>query len=79
MEIDGLTEADLPVLARRYKQFWGQASCLEKLRATFRGLTDRPDYVFLAAENDGRLVGFVRLHLTTSDLDAIWPKMRKPW
>ena len=29
------------------------------MRATFRRLKDRPDYVFLGAKTDGRLVGSV--------------------
>ncbi len=59
MEIGRLTENDLPALAELYKQFWGEDSCLERMRATFRRLKDRPDYVFLGAKTDGRLVGSV--------------------
>jgi len=57
VEIGRLTAADLPALAGLYKQFWGEESCLEKMRATFRRLRDRPGYILLAAKNDGRLVG----------------------
>ena len=59
MEILRLAEDDLAALAGLYKQFWGEDSCLEKMKATFRRLKDRPDYIFLAAKNDGRLVGSV--------------------
>jgi ribosomal protein S18 acetylase RimI-like enzyme len=59
VEIGRLTETDLPALAGLYKQFWGEDSCLDKMRATFRRLKDRPDYIFLAAKTQGRLVGSV--------------------
>jgi len=59
VETGRLTEADLPALAGLYKQFWGEDSCLEKMQATFRRLKDRPDYIFLAAKAEGRLVGSV--------------------
>jgi len=59
VEIGRLTETDLSALARLYKQFWGEDSCLEKMQATFRRLSDRPEYIFLAAKHDGRLVGSV--------------------
>jgi len=59
VEILRLAEDDLAALAGLYKQFWGEDSCLEKMKATFRRLKDRPDYIFLAAKNDGRLVGSV--------------------
>ncbi|MCU0982720.1 MAG: GNAT family N-acetyltransferase [Pirellulaceae bacterium] len=59
MEIGRLTENDLPALAELYRQFWGEGSCLERMRATFQRLKDDPDYVFLAAKSDQRLVGSV--------------------
>ena len=59
VEIGRLAEADLPGLAGLYKQFWGEDSCLEKMRATFRRLKERPDYIFLAAKDNRRLVGSV--------------------
>lgn len=57
MEIGRLTEHDLAALAGLYQQFWGDDSCLEKMRTTFRRLNDSPNYIFLAARSDGRLVG----------------------
>lgn len=59
MEIGRLTENDMPALAELYRQFWGEESCLEKMQATFRRLKDDPDYIFLAARSDKRLVGSV--------------------
>ena len=59
MEIGRLTENDLPALAALYQQFWGEESCLEKMQATFQRLKDDPDYIFLAAKSDQRLVGSV--------------------
>ena len=54
-----LTEGDLEALAGLYKQFWGDESSLEKMRATFRRLVANPNYVFLGAKQEGRLVGSV--------------------
>jgi len=59
VEIGRLTEADLPALAGLYKLFWGEDSCLDRMRETFRRLKGRSDYIFLAAKDDRRLVGSV--------------------
>ena len=59
MEINELTEDDLAALAGLYKQFWGEESCLEKMQATFRKLKGNPNYIFLAAKSEMRLVGSV--------------------
>jgi ribosomal protein S18 acetylase RimI-like enzyme len=57
MKIRKLIEDDLVSLAAPYKQFWGEESSLEKMRATFQRLKRNPNYVFLAAEKQNRLVG----------------------
>lgn len=59
MEISELTESDLEPLAGLYKQFWGEASSLEKMQATFRRLSKNPYYIFLGAKQEGDLVGSV--------------------
>lgn len=59
MEIGTLTEQDLPALADLYRQFWGQESSLEKMRETFRRLARDPQYLFLVARHEGRLLGSV--------------------
>lgn len=59
MIIRGLRDDDLPVLAELYRQFWGEGSSLEKMRAAFQRLAADPDYLFLGAEQEGRLVGSV--------------------
>jgi ribosomal protein S18 acetylase RimI-like enzyme len=59
MEIRNLTEHDLADLAVLYEQFWGETSSLEKMRVTFQTLKKNPNYIFLAAEKRGRLVGSV--------------------
>jgi GNAT superfamily N-acetyltransferase len=59
MNITKLTEADLPALASLYKQFWGEKSSVDKMQSTFSKLKDNPDYTFLAARLDDRLVGSV--------------------
>ena len=50
---------DLGALADLYRQFRGEESSLETMRATFQRLEANPDYIFLAAKQDGRLVGSV--------------------
>lgn len=57
VEVGRLTEADLPELARLYRQFWGEESDPEAMRDTFRRRREDPDYLFLAARVDGVLVG----------------------
>lgn len=59
MEIERLTEGDLPRLAELYKQFWGEDSSLDKMRATFQKLSNNPNYVFLVAKSNRRVVGSV--------------------
>ena len=57
MDIRKLREADLPALAALYKQFKGDDSSLEAMRATFARIADSPDYAVLVAEVAGRLAG----------------------
>lgn len=53
MQIDTLTEDDLPTLAELYRQFWSEESSLERMRATFRRLANDPSYLFLAVDQRG--------------------------
>ena len=59
MAIRKLIEDDLASLAVLYQQFWGEVSSLEKMRATFQRLKGNPNYIFLVAERQNRLVGSV--------------------
>ena len=59
MEIRKLKEDDLDSLALLYQQFWGEKSSLEKMRSTFQRLQNNPNYIFLAAKQQNRLVGSV--------------------
>ena len=59
MEIENLTDEDLGALADLYRQFWGESSSLEKMRATFRRLSRDRDYIFLVAKHGKCLVGSV--------------------
>ena len=52
-----MTEDDLESLAGIYKQFWEEDSCRDKMRASFRKLSKNPNYLFLGAKHNGRLVG----------------------
>ena len=57
--IETLTESDLPALARLHRQFWGEDSSPEKMRAAFRRLHDDHDYLLLVARYEGQVVGSV--------------------
>jgi len=59
MEIRKLTENDLVSLAVLYKQFWGEESSLEKMRATFQRLKRNSSYILLVADEQNNLVGSV--------------------
>lgn len=59
MEIRRLVKDDLESLAALYKQFWGEASSLEKMQPTFQRLDKNPNYVFLVMEKQHQLVGSV--------------------
>ncbi|UCF95421.1 MAG: GNAT family N-acetyltransferase [Desulfobacterales bacterium] len=59
MEIRKLIEDDLASLAGLYQQFWGEVSSVEKMRTTFQRLKRNPNYIFLVAEQQNRLVGSV--------------------
>jgi len=56
-EIEELAERDLEALAGLYAQFWGENSSLAKMRAAYRRLGKNPNYLLLAARQEGRLVG----------------------
>lgn len=59
MNIEKLSEHDLPELTELFKQFWGENSSLEKMRTTFSRLVENPAYMLLAAKLDGKLAGFI--------------------
>ena len=59
MNIEKLSEHDLPELAELFKQFWGENSSLEKMRTTFSRLVGNPAYILLTAKLDGNLAGFI--------------------
>lgn len=59
MEIRKLIEDDLVRLAVLYKQFWGEESSLERMRATFQRLKRNPNYILLVADQQNNLVGSV--------------------
>jgi GNAT superfamily N-acetyltransferase len=59
VEVRRLVEEDLAGLAGLYKQFWGEDSSPEKMRATFERLKANPNCIFLVAEHEGRMAGSV--------------------
>jgi ribosomal protein S18 acetylase RimI-like enzyme len=59
MEIVALKGQDLPDLARLYRQFRGEQSCLEDMRKTFRRLQKNANYTLLGVRVGGSLVASV--------------------
>ena len=58
MNIDRLTKNDLAPLSELFRQFWGENTSLENMRATYSRLATNPSYILLAAKQNDRLVGF---------------------
>ena len=58
MNIDRLTKNDLAPLSELFRQFWGENTLLENMRATYSRLATNPSYILLAAKQNDRLVGF---------------------
>ena len=58
LTIERLEKKDLSSLSELFRQFWGENTSLEKMRATFKKLAANPSYLLLAAKQGDRLVGF---------------------
>jgi len=58
LKITKLKEQDLLPLGELFKQFRGEDSSLEKMRASFPRLSENPAYILLAAKKGESLVGF---------------------
>lgn len=50
---------DVPYLAELYRQFWGDLSCVDKMRKQFVGMQEKGNYILLSAVEDEKLVGSV--------------------
>ena len=59
MIIRRMIKADIPELARLYKQFWQEDSCVEAMDDEFARLVASEAYVLLSAVEEGRLIGSV--------------------
>jgi ribosomal protein S18 acetylase RimI-like enzyme len=59
MRILDLTEQDLEPLAGLYRHFWNEESDVTRMTTAFQRLAGNPDYIFLGAKLDGKLVGSV--------------------
>ena len=57
MNIDRVTEFDLPELAKLYAEFWNEPSSVDKMKETFRRIGDDERYQILVARLNGRIVG----------------------
>jgi len=60
MKIRNLVSKDMPDLAALYNQFWNKnVSNIPAMKKAFKKLSNRADYIFLGAEDNGRLIGSV--------------------
>lgn len=59
MKVRNLQKGDLEKLSYLYEQFWHDRSDVEKMERQFDIVKDDKDYIFLAAEQDGAVVGSV--------------------
>lgn len=50
---------DIHELAVLYRDYWGEDSNLEKMRQKYSELETNPDYIFLSAIDDQKLVGSI--------------------
>ena len=59
MKIRKLLPSDLEALARLYRQFWGEESNLDRMKAIYEELSTNPKYILLCATMDEVVVGSV--------------------
>lgn len=59
LEIRKMEERDIPGLAKLYEQFWGEISFPEKMKKLFKKLENNPNYIFLNATLDNKVVGSI--------------------
>jgi ribosomal protein S18 acetylase RimI-like enzyme len=59
MKIRKLLPGDLEALARLYRQFWDEASSLDRMKARYEELSTNPKYILLCATMDEAVVGSV--------------------
>lgn len=50
---------DVNELAVLYRNYWDEDSNVEKMRRKFAKLDANPDYIFLSAVHDGKLIGSI--------------------
>lgn len=59
MNIRKMVKEDIPGLALLYKQFWNEDSSIDLMETKFAQLQKNPNYLFLSAIEDNKLVGSV--------------------
>ncbi|OHD25883.1 MAG: GNAT family N-acetyltransferase [Spirochaetes bacterium RBG_16_67_19] len=59
MKIRKLLPGDLEALARLHRQFWDEASSLDRMKARYEELASNPKYILLCATMDEVVVGSV--------------------
>ena len=59
-KIRNLEESDLSQVAALYTLFWNEEMNLTKMQAKFGQISSNPDYIFLCAESNGKVVGTIQ-------------------
>lgn len=60
IDIRPLKKEDLTSLVDLYQLFWNERSDIERMKEKFAQLTDDPDYIFLCAVQEDRVVGTIQ-------------------
>lgn len=59
MIVRSMSSEDMPQLAGLYKQFWGEDSCIDRMKSKFEKFEESGSHILLSAVEGNRLVGSV--------------------
>jgi len=60
MKIRALTHNDIDTLVGLYEIFWGEKSDRQKMKRKFQDLENDPNYIFLCAEKENKIIGTIQ-------------------
>ena len=58
--IRNLNDKDLADVAELYTLFWNDSMDVSKMKQKFSGVSKNPNYIFLCAEENGRVIGTIQ-------------------
>lgn len=59
-KIRNLNDNDLADVAELYTLFWNDSMDISKMKQKFSGVSKNPNYIFLCAEENGRVIGTIQ-------------------